>query len=108
LTGCLSLRELPTSIGQLNALQNLNLKGCSNLQELPTSIGQLNGLQKLELTGCSSLQELPTSIGQLNALQIFIGQGVRACKNYVHLLGNWVHFKSLIWEIAPNYWKCVH
>jgi Leucine-rich repeat (LRR) protein len=69
LTGCSSLQELPTSIGQLDALKELDLTGCSSLQELPTSIGQLNALQILYLTGCSSLQELPTSIGQLNALK---------------------------------------
>jgi hypothetical protein len=38
------------------------------LQELPTSIGQLNALQKLDLNDCSSWQELPTSISQLSAL----------------------------------------
>jgi len=69
LIGCLSLRELPSSIGQLNALQNLYLTRCSSLQELPTSIGQLNALQKLDLIWCLSLQELLTSIGHLNALQ---------------------------------------
>jgi Leucine-rich repeat (LRR) protein len=46
------------------------LNHCSSLQELPTSIGQLNALQNLDLSECSNLQELPTSIGQLNALQI--------------------------------------
>jgi hypothetical protein len=69
LTRCSSLQELPTSIGQLNALQKLDLISCLSLQELPTSIGHLNALQKLDLTGCSGLQELPTSISQLNALQ---------------------------------------
>jgi hypothetical protein len=39
------------------------LSRCSKLQELPTSIGQLNALQNLDLTMCSKLQELPTSIG---------------------------------------------
>jgi Leucine-rich repeat (LRR) protein len=63
------LQELPTSIGQLNALQNLHLWGCPKLQELPTSIGQLNVVQNLDLWGCPKLQELPTSIGQLSALQ---------------------------------------
>jgi hypothetical protein len=33
------------------------------LQKLPTSIGQLNALQNLELLRCSSLQKLPTFIG---------------------------------------------
>jgi len=45
----LSLQELSTSIGQLNALQNLDLKDYSTLQELPTSIGQLRALQNLDL-----------------------------------------------------------
>jgi Leucine-rich repeat (LRR) protein len=45
------------------------LWGCSKLQELPTSIGQLTSLQNLDLSNCSSLQELPTSIVQLHALQ---------------------------------------
>jgi hypothetical protein len=34
-----SLQKLPTSIGQLNALQNLHLNDYSNLQKLCTSIG---------------------------------------------------------------------
>jgi len=58
------------------------------LQELPTSIGQLNALQNLDLRGCSTLQELPTSIGQLNGLQNLDLQGVGTCKNYLHLLAN--------------------
>jgi len=66
LRGCSTLQKLPTSIGKLHALRNLNLEGCSNLQELPTSIGQLNAIQKLDLGRCSRLQELPTSLGQLN------------------------------------------
>ncbi len=44
------LQELPTSIGQLNALQQLQLSQCSSLQELSTSIGQLNALQQLQLS----------------------------------------------------------
>jgi hypothetical protein len=31
------------------------LNGCSSLQELPTSIGQLHALQKRHLNDCSSL-----------------------------------------------------
>ncbi|CAM6033424.1 unnamed protein product, partial [Sphagnum compactum] len=69
LAQCQSLKEIPSSIGQLNALQELNLSNCSNLKELPSSIGQLNALQELDLSGCSNLKELPSSIGQLNALQ---------------------------------------
>jgi hypothetical protein len=48
---CLNLKELPSSIGQLNALQMLHLTECSNLKELPSSIGQLNALQMIDLWG---------------------------------------------------------
>jgi len=50
------LKELPSSIGQLNALQKFDLQGCYNLRELPSSIGQLNALQELHLQGCSDLK----------------------------------------------------
>jgi hypothetical protein len=58
------------------------------LQELPTSIRQLNAFQNLYLDNFYSLQELPTSIRQLNALQNLYLDNVIACKNYLHLLGN--------------------
>jgi hypothetical protein len=47
LNGCCNLKELPSSIGQLNALQELDLNGCSNLKELPSFIGQLNTSKSL-------------------------------------------------------------
>jgi hypothetical protein len=65
----LSLQEIPTSIGQLNALKKFDLSWWSNFKELPSTIGQLNALQDFNLAGCSTLMELPTSIGQLNALR---------------------------------------
>jgi Leucine-rich repeat (LRR) protein len=39
LSWCSKLKELPTSIGQLTALQELNLYECSKLKELLTPIG---------------------------------------------------------------------
>jgi hypothetical protein len=47
----------------LNALQEFNLWGCLNLKKLLKSIGQLSALQKLQLSERSSLNELPTPIG---------------------------------------------
>jgi Leucine-rich repeat (LRR) protein len=54
--GCSKLQELPTSIDQLNALQNLYLQGYSKLEELPTAIGQLNALENLHLNNYFRLQ----------------------------------------------------
>jgi hypothetical protein len=45
---------------------------CSNLIEIPSCIGQLNAIQKFDLFRCSNLKALLSSIGELNALQIFI------------------------------------
>ncbi len=44
LSCCFELKELPSSIGQLNAFEELHLKRCSNLKKLPSSISQLNAL----------------------------------------------------------------
>jgi hypothetical protein len=38
------------------------------LQELPTSMGQLNAFQTLQLNYCLKLKQLLKSISQLNAL----------------------------------------
>jgi hypothetical protein len=37
---CLELKELPSSIGQLNALQELHLNNCFKLEELNLSLHQ--------------------------------------------------------------------
>jgi Leucine-rich repeat (LRR) protein len=63
LLGCLNVQELPTSIGQLNVLEYLNISWCKGLQELPTTIGHLHALQNFDLSNCFKIQELPTFIG---------------------------------------------
>ncbi len=52
------MKELPTSIGHLMALQKLSLSGCSDSKELLTSVGQLTTLQKLDLQECFKLKTL--------------------------------------------------
>jgi Leucine-rich repeat (LRR) protein len=93
------MQELHIFIGQLNALQNLDLNNCSNLQELPTSIGHLNALQNLDLKYYSSLQELPTSMVNWVDSKTLIWTIVWTYKNYLNLLANWLHYKTLILTI---------
>jgi hypothetical protein len=45
------------------ALEELDLSWCSKLQELPTSINQLTALQEMYLFKCFELKEQHTSIG---------------------------------------------
>jgi Leucine-rich repeat (LRR) protein len=47
------LEEIPSSIDDLNALQEFDLSRCSNLEEIPLSIGDLNAFQEFYLLGVS-------------------------------------------------------
>ena len=82
LTGCSSLVELPSSIGNAIHLMKLHLGECSSLVELPFSIGNAIHLEKLDLTGCSSLVELPSSIGNATNLEFL---SLRSCSRLVEL-----------------------
>ncbi len=57
----------PASIGQLKALQTLDLSN-NKLTVLPAEIGQLKALKTLNLSG-NFFEVLPPEIGQLKALQ---------------------------------------
>ncbi|KAG0563835.1 hypothetical protein KC19_8G062900 [Ceratodon purpureus] len=63
---CWELVELPSSIGDLSSLKELDLYGCENLRSLPETIGlKLGNLQVLILTRCKSLMKLPESLANL-------------------------------------------
>ncbi|KAF2320051.1 hypothetical protein GH714_022577 [Hevea brasiliensis] len=63
------LVSLPSSIGNLKRLEQLNLVGCSRLVTIPSSIGNLKRLEELHLGGCSRLVTIPSSIGELKCLE---------------------------------------
>eukprot|EP00884_Botryococcus_braunii_P015927 jgi/Botrbrau1/3017/Bobra.0070s0013.1 len=63
------LKRLPEEIGQLTALQQLNLSGCECMRALPEEIGRLTALQQLNLSGCKALILLPPELGRLGALR---------------------------------------
>lgn len=66
-SGCKNLLKLPDSIGELEALVELDLK-LSGISILPYSIGKLKNLKNLILTKCKNLQELRDSIWELESL----------------------------------------
>ncbi|XP_019149928.1 PREDICTED: disease resistance protein TAO1-like [Ipomoea nil] len=67
---CKNLVKLPSSIGCLESLIELDLASCQKLKMLPDSTGQLNSLQFLYLNDCLSLGELPFNLGKLGQLRI--------------------------------------
>ncbi|XP_058084531.1 putative disease resistance protein RGA3 [Magnolia sinica] len=66
---CPQLKSLPKELGQLKALQTLKIGSCPQLMSLPKELGQLKALQTLQISHCSQLESLPEELGQLKALQ---------------------------------------
>ncbi|XP_024162017.1 disease resistance protein RUN1-like [Rosa chinensis] len=58
-----AIKELPSSIKNLEGLATLSLKDCSKLKSLPSSICQLRSLRYVYLSGCSNLEVFPEISG---------------------------------------------
>ena len=54
-----AIKELPSSIENLKALEDLNLKLCKSLDNLPSGISELKSLKKSCRSGCANLQSFP-------------------------------------------------
>ncbi|XP_042501452.1 disease resistance protein RPV1-like isoform X2 [Macadamia integrifolia] len=68
LEGCIELRQIHKSIGDLSKLRHFNLRRCENLEEFP---GEITGLRKLEtliLSSCSKLTKLPNDMRPMKSL----------------------------------------
>lgn len=63
----LSLTKVPTALGELRQLQDLDLSD-NHLQEIPSSLGQLQQLEWLVLRN-NQLREIPAALGNLWQLQ---------------------------------------
>ncbi|XP_010481473.1 PREDICTED: protein VARIATION IN COMPOUND TRIGGERED ROOT growth response-like isoform X1 [Camelina sativa] len=59
LSGSSNLKEIP-DLSMATNLEKLYLEGCWSLKELPSSIRNLNKLLKLDMGDCESLEILPT------------------------------------------------
>ncbi len=73
LNSTIHLRTLPEEIGDLSSLVRLSLH-YSRIMSLPPSIGRLKNLQKLVLASTSRLRSLPDEIGNLSNL-VFLTLG---------------------------------
>ena len=63
LASCQHMKELPASVGRLQALQSLNLHSCSGLTSLPAEVANCVKLESLDLDSCSGLTSLPDLSG---------------------------------------------
>ena len=69
LEGCVSLRKVHSSLGDLKNLSFLSLKICEKLKSLPMSMCGLKSLETFILSGCSQLEEFPKNFGNLEMLK---------------------------------------
>ncbi|CAL5192712.1 unnamed protein product [Lathyrus oleraceus] len=64
-----AIRKLPSSLGCLVGLKNLNLKDCKSLVCIPDTIHGLNSLVTLDISGCSKLCRLPEGLKEIKSLE---------------------------------------
>ena len=111
----MGIKELPSSLGRLPAIEHLYLASCKNLVSIPETICNLSSLKTLCLPGCSRLRsvqeikgsmkslttidlessgikELPLSIGRLRALEHLY---LSSCKDLVNLPKSICNLSSL-------------
>ena len=69
LQGCINLRKVHPSLGDLKKLNFLSLKNCKMLRRLPSSTCNLESLQTFILSGCSKFEEFPENFGNLEMLK---------------------------------------
>ena len=69
LSYCEHMKELPASVGRLQALQTLNLRSCLGLTSLPAEVGNCVKLESLYLNKCSGLTSLPAEVGSCVKLE---------------------------------------
>nr|AAK61315.1 NBS-LRR resistance-like protein B8 [Phaseolus vulgaris]AAK61319.1 NBS-LRR resistance-like protein B8 [Phaseolus vulgaris] len=81
--GCLDLREVPDSVGDLKHLQSLDLSS-TEIQKLPDSICLLYNLLILKLSSCSKLKEFPLNLHKLTKLRCLEFEGTDVRKMPMH------------------------
>ncbi|XP_034680095.1 disease resistance protein RPV1-like [Vitis riparia] len=69
LEGCINLRNVHPSLGDLKKLNFLSLENCKILRRLPSRIWNLKSLRTLILSGCSKFEEFPENFGNLEMLK---------------------------------------
>jgi len=88
-------KSIPSVIGNLKNLKNLELHSSNNLKTLPKEIGNLTNLNKLDLSISQVLESLPKELGNLTNLEeLILGE----CYNLLYIpeeIGNLQNLKYL-------------
>ena len=66
---CENLAHLPSALGSLTNLRQLDLDRCYSLADMPGSISSLSALTMLRLMACAQLSSLPSQLTSLSCLK---------------------------------------
>jgi Leucine-rich repeat (LRR) protein len=103
MSGCISLVELPSSIGKLRKLLMLSLRGCSKLEALPTNIN-LESLDYLDLTDCLLIKKFPEISTNIKDLKLT----KTAIKEVPSTIKSWSHLRKLEMSYSENLKELPH
>ncbi|VVB14958.1 unnamed protein product [Arabis nemorensis] len=70
MSDCQSLRNLPSTVRHLVSLKSMNLDGCKHLENLPDTLQNLTSLETLEVSGCLNINEFPRVATNIEILRI--------------------------------------
>lgn len=90
LTGCWSLVEIPSSIGDLHKLEELEINVCISLQVFPSHLN-LASLETLKMVGCWQLRKIPYVSTNIKSLVI----GDTMLEEFPESVRLWSHLQSL-------------
>ncbi|KAL1802233.1 hypothetical protein ACET3Z_030880 [Daucus carota] len=66
---CISVPNIPDSVGHLTKLVKLILRGNKNLKTLPHTMSNMRSLETLDIDDCSDLEALPAELGNIDSLK---------------------------------------
>ncbi|TVU49409.1 hypothetical protein EJB05_00717, partial [Eragrostis curvula] len=89
---CIDLKELPSSICEINSLESISISNCHDLTELPYELGKLHCLSILRVYACPALWRLPPSVCSLKRLKYL---DISQCINLTDLPEELGHLTSL-------------
>ncbi|XP_063943682.1 TMV resistance protein N-like isoform X2 [Daucus carota subsp. sativus] len=81
----LAVLELPDSVGGLSKLVWLRLSGNKNLETLPDTICNLRSLEILDISGCEKLEILPDQLCMITSLRELIAGGATLLKRFPYV-----------------------
>ncbi|KAJ9676215.1 hypothetical protein PVL29_024958 [Vitis rotundifolia] len=76
LEGCINLRKVHPSLGDLKKLNFLSLKNCKMLRRLPSRICNLKSLETFIISSCSKFEEFPENFENLEMLKELHADGI--------------------------------